>query len=140
MYSSRVTQRACDVPRRPRARRVVTATPLNAHHERRGNGPRLGARGIFEFAYFDADFLFGFAPACVLRFSPASTNPAETEYRPLLRHALLCCSSRRSSWSTIAVITAGSIREQQTIAILIVRAVLSPAAKRRFDGRAHVGQ
>ena len=44
------------------------------------------------------------------RFSPVSTNPADTENRLLCFHARLCCNSRRSFASTTVQITAGSTR------------------------------
>ena len=75
------------------------------------------------------------------RFSPASTKPADTEYRPVLRHALLCCSSRRSSWSTIAVITAGSTLGNSSrlpSASLVHRCAHPPNAG--SVGAPHVGQ
>ena len=113
---------------------VVLATPLNAIMRDEGNGHGWEPRYLSSPISMPTSSLASRRHACS-RFSPASTNPAETEYRPLLRHALLCCSSRRSSWSTIAVITAGSIRgNSKRLPSSSFVHVLSPAAERRFDG------
>ena len=106
------------------------------HHERRGERPRLGAE-VFEFAYFDADFLFGFAPACVLQVFASLHESGRNRVQAVVAP----CAVVLQQQTVIMVDDRGDHRwldsgEQQTIAILIVRAVLSPAAERRFDGRA----
>ena len=140
MYSSRVTQRACRVSSPSTRTSVVLATPLNAIMSDAGNGHGCDPKYLSSPMSMPTSSLASRRQACS-RFSPASTKPADTEYSPVLRHALLCCSSRRSSWSTIAVMTAGSTLGNSSrlpSASLVQRCAHPPNAG--SVGAPHVGQ
>ena len=113
VYSSRVTHRAVMVSSPSTCTSVVIACALNAIISEAGNGHGCEPRYRTSPSLMPVSSMASRRQACS-RFSPASTNPADTEYSLESFHAALCCSSRRSCPSTMAVMTAGSTRGNST--------------------------
>ena len=105
--SSRVNHRAASISSGRSRSSVPSARGREAEHQGRRERPGLVAE-VGHLADLDADLLGHLAATAASSDSPGSTNPASVENRP--RKPLPRASRMRSSSSTTAMITAGSVR------------------------------
>ena len=139
-YSSRVNQRASPVSSPSTRISVLSARALNATIRDAGNGHGWEPRYFTSPSSMPVSSRVSLRQACS-RFSPASTNPADTEYMVAVCHARLCCSSKRSCESTTETMTAGSMRGNSSLlpsAAFVQRCAQPPSAG--LTSAPHVGQ